>query len=176
MYKAVLLSPSLKVSQPGCSICSGNTKERWKSSPIAACLCLEQSPSGCWLSLEAAALPGTALCMVWSVFLTRKIMRQWQILPAILCLENFSHGACRLNSRQKENELLIKICLDSLLCFLSPNLEDRGKKGFTAFPTSDPLFLMVVRQLAQPAFTFTCSLRTFSDCSYVCGYGRTLFL
>jgi len=61
--------------------------------------------------------PGTALCMVWSVFLTRKIMRQWQLLPAILCLENFSHGACRLNSRQKENELLIKICLDSLLCF-----------------------------------------------------------
>lgn len=35
-----------------------------------------------------------------------------------LCLEDdFSHGAYMLNSRQKKNELLIKICLDSLLYF-----------------------------------------------------------
>lgn len=92
-------------------------QRKMEKQPHSCLLVPWAEPLCCWLSLEAAASPGTALCMVWSVFLTRKIMRQWQLLPAILCLENFSHGACRLNSRQKENELLIKICLDSLLCF-----------------------------------------------------------
>lgn len=47
--------------------------------------------------------------------------------------------------------------------FLGPSLEDLGMEGFTSFPKSNLLFLMVVGQFSWSALNFISSLGTSGD-------------
>lgn len=93
-----------------------------KNSSPAGCLCLITIPSCCWLYLEAAAPLGTAAHVGMQCIFNQDGNDTVADPPCnsvqpLSLGDDFSHGACTLNSREKKNELLIKMCLDSLLHF-----------------------------------------------------------